>query len=412
MKIKKNIILKQSMIKLVFCSSFILMVSVLGCVVPYEGTMGIYEDILVVNAIITNENKRQEVTLTRSYSFDEDGPKAEINAKVSVLTGDGEEYQFEEIKPGIYLSLIAFSAEMGKGYKLFIITASGKSYSSTSMKLPVNTTSIDDVYAKRIVNNDGEDGIAIYINSFDPTGNSKYYRHEFIETFKIIAPNWSPYDIVLLGEGELQDYYSIILREQEERVCYGKNTSKNIILNSTISLNEDRLKNYEVRFINRNDYIITYRYSVLVRQYVQTPETFSYYETLKGLSRSSDNIFSEDQPGFLAGNIFALDDAKENVAGFFEVSTVSEKRLFFNYEDFFAGEELPPYDGGCFTFAPSAAGRMGERELTNLIKSGSVRYYGYNNNPAPNEGGVLLTTPKCGDCTVLGSNKVPDFWIE
>jgi hypothetical protein len=383
-----------------------------GCIEPYEGTFGDFEDVLVVNAIITNENKRQEVILTRSYQFEEDGPKAETSAQVKVLSNEGDEYIFEETEAGVYLSVNPFFAQMGKEYSMEIITGNGNLYKSTSMQLPVGSTTVDEVYAQRITNTDGTEGVGIFVNSFDPTGNSKYYRYELIETFKIIAPYWSPYDVVLLGEGEFQDYYNIILREQEERICYVTNKSNNIILKSTVGLNEDRLKDYNVRFVDQDNYVLSYRYSILVKQYVQTPEAFSYYETLKGLSQTSDNIFSEDQPGYLAGNIFSLDNSNEHIAGFFEVATVDQKRLFLSYDDFFPGEEIPPYLVGCFTLAPSATGRIGERELGNLVKEGNVRFYDFNNNSGQNEGPFLLVSPICGDCTTLGSNKIPDFWEE
>jgi len=388
------------------------MLFIYACVEPYEGSVGTYEDVLVVNCILTNENKTQEVTLTRSYRFEDEGPKAESNAQVTVMTTEGEEFLFEETEPGKYRSVQPFQAQMGKDYKLMITTSAGKSYSSTTMQLPVSSTTIDEVYAKRMVNSQGVDGIGIFVESVDPSGQSKYYRHAYEETYKIVAPNWSPYDVYLIGEGEQIDYYAVILREQEEQVCYGTNKVNPIVLKSTVGLIEDRLKDYNVRFISRDNYVLSYRYSILVKQYVQNPEAFAYYETLKGLSQTSDNIFSEDQPGFLAGNIFSIDDSSEHVAGFFEVATVDEKRIFFNYEDFFPGEELPPYVVGCFTFAPYHQGRKGERELAQILKEGNVRFYDFNNNPAQFEGPFLLTSPECGDCTTLGSNKVPEFWIE
>ena len=382
------------------------------CVDPYEGSIGTYEDVLVVNCIVTNQNKHHEVSLTHSYRFEDDGPKAERNAHISITTDDGEEFLFEETQPGKYRSVQPFAAQMNKDYRLMITTSNGKSYASKNMQLPVSSTKIDMVYAKRMVNGDGNDGMGIFVESFDPTGQSKYYRHAYEETYKIVAPNWSPYDVYLIGEGEQQDYFSVILREREERTCYGTNSVNPIILKSTVGLNEDRLKDYNIRFIDRNNYILSYRYSILVKQYVQSPEAFSYYETLKGLSQTSDNIFSEDQPGFLAGNVFSLDDPNEHVVGFFEVATEDEKRIFFNYEDFFPGEELPPYVVGCITLAPYDKGRIGERPLGKILKEGNVRFYGFNTNPAPFEGPYILTSPECGDCTTLGSNLVPDFWIE
>ena len=384
------------------CKMILLLVITSSCIEPFEGAVDSFEDILVVNATITNENKRQEVLLSRSFRFEEDVTPAEENAEVVVRTQDGDQYIFEEVSPGKYLSNIVFAAEMNKEYTLMISTESGKSYASSSMQLPVQDTSIDNLYAERTTNNDGTEGMGIFVDSFDPSRGSNYYRHEYIETFKIIAPFWSPFDIVVIGEGVSTITLDVILREREERICYGTNPSKSIQVASTLALSEDRLNKYNVRFIERDDYILTYRYSVLVRQYVQSPEAFSFYETLRGLSQSAGNVFSEDQPGFLAGNIFSLDNSRENIAGFFEVATVDEKRIFFDYEDFFPNEEPPPYIADCVPFSPSTEGGLGERDLLNLIYADAVRYY------APG----LVVQKRCGDCTVLGSNVVPDFWIE
>ncbi|HEX9827253.1 MAG TPA: DUF4249 domain-containing protein [Flavobacteriaceae bacterium] len=383
-----------------------------SCIVPYEGNFGGFDDVLVVNSVITNENKRQEVKLTRSYHFEEEGPQDETGAQVIVVSNESDEFIFEETEPGTYLSIQPFAAQIGKEYSLQITTANGNSYKSSPVQLPVSSTNVDDVYAERTINSEGTEGVGIIVDSFDPSGNSKYYRHEFIVTFKIIAPYWSPYDAVFVSEGEQTFNIPVILREQEEHTCYGTNKSNNIIIKSTVGLNEDRLKDYNIGFIDRDNYILSYRCSVLVKQYVLSPETFSYYETLRGLSQSSDNIFSEDQPGFLAGNIFSENNPSENVAGFFEISTVEEKRIFFNHEDFFPGEELPPYIVGCFLFAPTTTGGLGKRELVNLIRDGNIRFYDYNVDHIGNGGPYLITSPPCGDCTVLGSNVIPDFWTE
>ncbi|MFP4847159.1 DUF4249 domain-containing protein [Winogradskyella sp. PE311] len=383
-----------------------------SCIEPYEGAVDSFEDVLVINAIVTNELKRQEIYLTRSYRFEDEEPPLETGATVSIRTDDGFDFGFEETEPGVYKSIQAFAAQLDKAYTLHIMTESGREYASRPMELPVASTSIDDMAANRIINDDGEEGISIDINSFDPTGSSKYYRHDFIETFKIIAPLWSPFDAVFEIEGLNEYSIPVILREQEERTCYGTNKSTAINVFSTLALAEDRLQNYSVRFINRDDYILTYRYSILVRQYVQSPETFAYYDILKGLTQSSTTVFSEDQPGFLAGNVTSVTNPNENVAGFFEVSTVAEERLFFSWDDFFPGEDLPPHIIQCLFQKPSSSGTIGTRNLVNIIRENKMRFYDFNTNPQPGEGEYIMVLPECGDCTTLGSNIIPDFWIE
>ena len=280
------------------------------------------------------------------------------------------------------------------------------------MQLPVGSTEIDRLYAERLTNDEGVEGMSIFVDSFDPSGSSRLYRHEFVETFQIIAPFWSPLDAVVITEGINTFEVRAILREQEERVCYGEQRERNIIVNSTLGLSEDRLDRYPVRFIDRDDYILSYRYSVLVKQFVHSPEAFSFYETLQGLAQTSGSLFSEDQPGFLQGNIFSVDNPDENVAGFFDVATVAEKRIFFDYEDFFPNEELPPYTADCVISAPTTTGSLGERALLNLIYDDKIRFYDFNFGTIPGGGPFLVVRDVCGDCTTLGSNKIPDFWID
>ncbi len=383
-----------------------------GCIEPYEGDVPDYEDILIVSANLTNEFKRQEVLLTRSYRFEEDGARAELNAQVKIMGGDGSEFLFEETEPGQYLSNITFAASPGIEYWLTITTEGGREYISDAMSLP-SVATMGELYAEPMIDENGDEGIGIFVDSFDPEGDSRYYRFDYEETYKIIAPFWTPYDVVVLIEGEAQPYLAVILREREEQICYGTDTPSNIIIQSTLGLTEDRLNRFNVRFIRKRDYKLTHRYSILVKQFVQNPKAYAFYETLEGLSKTSENIFSEDQPGFLSGNIEALDGSGENVAGFFEVSTVDEQRIFFNFEDFFPGEEKPPYKVTCELVAPTEEGELGKRPLVNAIYADRLKFYDINMNPTESlPGPYFMVRSECGDCTVLGSNKVPDFWVE
>ena len=382
-----------------------------SCVEPFEPTVDYFEDILVIDALITNQNKQHEITLSRSFRFEEKEAKPEINAAVKITDSNGNTYIFNETNEGKYVSEQSFAAIPNLEYQLLITTENGRAYTSSKMKVPVAST-IQNLHAERTTNSDGIEGMDILLDSYDPNGESRLYRYEYEETWKIIAPYWTPYDAVVQIEGQDTFTLNVILREQEERVCYGTVFSKNIISKSTLGLSEDRINNFTVRFIERDNYILTYRYSILVKQFVVSPETFSYYDVLKKLSQSETNAFSENQPGFLPSNIFSVDDPNENIAGYFEVSSVDEKRIFFNYEDFFNGEEPPPYYEACSITAPSTNGALGKRPLLNFLYDNALRYYGPNFTQEFGTGPFEMVSPYCGDCTTLGSNIVPDFWTE
>lgn len=378
-----------------------------GCIEPFEGSFVDFENALVIEATITNEMKQQRVILSRTYEFEADGPIAESNATVTVADDNGNTFVFQDSENGVYVSTQAFTAQPGTSYQLSVTTQDGRNYESNAVQVTAET-SIDEVRAERITNNLGEDGMAILVDSFDPTGSSKNYRYEYEETYRVIAPTWTP--ISLIGDPEGGCNVIKTPNITDEPICYPTDFSNTIILASTDDLEEDRISNFMVRFIGRDNYIMSHRYSILVRQYVQSNEAFTFFETLNELS-GSESLFSQTQPGFLQGNVFSTSNEDERVLGYFDVSSVSEQRIFFNYDDFYPGEPLPPYVESCSPSTPPIA-TPGGCVLRPILESGAGIYAGDNAEPALGEGPFLVVSRVCGDCSVLGTSEIPDFWIE
>ncbi len=369
-----------------------------------------FESALVVEATITNQVMQQQVKLSRTYRLEEDGPSPENNAIIKVVSSTGQSYSFQEISNGLYGSINEFAAEQNVDYHLEILTNDGRSYSSQDVNL-TTPTQIDQVYVERDFNENEEEGVSVYVDTFDPTGSSKFYRFEYEESYKIVAPLWIPEDVTYgIEDGML--VFPLVPRPIEELICFNTVISNSIDITSTNLLVEDRLEQYRVRFLNRNNYIISHRYSILVKQYVQSQAAYSYYEALSELSES-ENILSETQPGFLQGNMMSLSNSNEKVVGFFEVSSVDEKRIYFNYEDLFPGEPLPPYAQNCEQFfTPPTSDGGGGCPLCSFIEQG-FKYFGPHEPTDPeNEGPIVLVNRECGDCTALGNSEPPDFWID
>lgn len=382
-------------------------VSLIGCTEQYILQTNTFESALVVEATITNEFKQQEIRISRTYRLEENLPTAVDDAEVIVTDSDGHQYLFEQTPRG-YVSTEAFSAVAGKTYRLKIITSEGKSYTSTVETLsPVNE--IQSI-VPAVQTKDGLRGVAIHVNSFDPANTSKYYRYEYEETYKIIAPFWSP-DKAITVPGENPDHDDIVLIPRgavETRVCYTTAKSEDILLATTASQNEDRV-DFPIRFISDKSSIISTRYSIKVRQYVQNLSAYTFYKMLKTISSSGESILSQNQPGFFYGNMKSTDNPDEKVIGYFEVASVSEKRIFFNYEELFPGEQLPPYFADCtrqiykLCFTPADPVCKGAA-LLSAIDSNSLLYYANVNDL------FYMVAPMCGDCTSFSSNVVPPFW--
>ncbi|WP_411030555.1 DUF4249 domain-containing protein [Spongiimicrobium sp. 3-5] len=379
-----------------------------NCTEPFEPKTETFESALVIEATITNELKAHEILLSRTFRFEEDGPITESGASVSITDDTQNTYLFEETAPGTYSATAPFAAEPNREYVLSVTTNDGRAYTSTPTRLTA-TTQIDNMYAERITNDNGVEGMAIFVDSFDPSGNSQYYRYKYEETYRIIAPRWGPSDLFL--DTTVPCGVKIERRQTEERTCYTTDLSNSIIITSTNSFTEDRVTRFPVRFINRNNYIMSHRYTILVKQFVQSPEAFTFFETLRDFS-GSESLFSETQPGFFAGNVTSVDNRDEKVLGYFDIASVVERRLFFNYADFFPGEDLPPYIDPCNDSAPPLVSRSGSCVLSVFVANNQIRYLTSNDDAGLGEGPHKVVPRVCGDCTVLGAIEVPEFWVE
>lgn len=394
--------------------------SLMSCVDPYQLQTSNYEEAIVIEATITNELKKHEVLISKTYRLEENEPVLVSNASVTVSDNLGNQYNFEEVE-GKYLSTTAFRAENDRLYKLNITTSDGKSYSSTTQKL-TTINELENITATVITNLEGQRGVEIAANSFDPSNSSKYYRFEFYETSKVTAPKWRPvYAVVnpdILGYVG-HEYIELFPRTYEAQVCYLTEKNKKIVLTSTNFLNEDRISNFPVHFINDFDYKIGERYSIEVKQLIQNLESYTYYKTLQELSETGESILSQNQPGFLVGNIKSDDNQNEKVIGFFEVASVSSKRIFFNHEDLFPGEQKPPYFEDCteleynYCFLPDEPICDG-RQLNSNVQANTLLYYFHEQLEPATPLNLIYTyvKAKCGDCTTFSSNIRPDFWID
>ncbi|SNZ00485.1 DUF4249 domain-containing protein [Flagellimonas pacifica] len=369
-----------------------------SCIESFVPETGIFDDALVIESTITTEVKEQQVFLNRAFRFEEFVPVPEENAKVIVKDDLGDEHSFQETSPGKYTSDVAFGAQPDRSYQLLVTTSDGKEYSSDAVLAP-KISPIHGLKANRVVS--GEDGMEILVE-YDDSQTSTFFRYQFEETYQIIAPDWTG--------SELRAVAPFVLvvwpLDREERVCYKTDVSNDIIVNRPLETNQNNVLEFQVRFIDRNNYIISHRYSVLVKQLSISEESYRY---LKKLDESSggDDLFSPSQPGFFRGNVRSTNNQDEKVLGFFHVASVSSKRIFFNYSDFFPNEDLPPYVDGCLPFKPPTQSVNGEPTIFEMVANNVVRYHG------TDAFGEFIVVPRvCADCTVLGDPNVPEFWEE
>jgi hypothetical protein len=397
--------------KLYFILILIIGISTYSCVEPFDIKTTTFESVLVVKATITSEIKHQQINLSRTFPLEENGPSEERYANIMIIDTQGNTFNFSEISPGKYISNEIFGAVSNTNYLLKIETADGKSYTSEQAQL-TNSSQINNVYAESF--EDGY-GATIFVDSYNSNGDSRFYKYEFEETYKIIAPKWSIWDLEVISTNPPQ--FELVLRDENTRVCYNTNYSKGIIQTETNNFSEDRVTKFPIRSLTVDDMEIAYRYSILVKQYVQSQEAYTFYKTLSELS-NSESLFSQNQPGFFNGNIHLDNYPNEKIIGFFEVCSVSTKRIFIDPVELGLKMYFPrPYPSTCEYIAPQVNPPRGDIQLHEYIQSKTLKFYEINDGtsiePIVEPGGPYVMVPyACGDCTVIATNVVPEFWIE
>ncbi len=433
-----------------YIGTVVILVLLNACIEPFDVSSEIPDDapLLVVEATLTNEMKKHRVRLSRTRDFDvvnevdsiydpnyppwlQNGElEFERNADVRIEDDMGNTFTFSESESGYYVSDLEFSAVQGVSYTLKVDTENGESYSSAPESY-TSTSEIESVYVERDFNENGNEGVFVYVDGGSTDSNAKYFRYDYEESYKIVAPEWRPQDYLLTNYDPcalpVVTYdLEIILRDSlEQRVCYRTDPSEELKQATTLGLVEGKINRFPLRFINRNNYSISHRYSILVKQFAQSVDAYNYYSALNSFS-ASESIFSQVQPGFLEGNIGDSESSNDQVVlGYFEVASVSQQRIYFNYEDLFPDEPLPDYPISCHPTERQEShisycdttGSDTARPLSLIesVNSGLVAFY--SSRPLYYSDGVIApvrswtTVPRaCGDCTIFGNDEPPDFW--
>jgi hypothetical protein len=370
-----------------------------GCTEEIQIETQDFEDILVINANITDEQKQQEISLSRTYKAGLSEIK-ESGARVVVTDDLGNNFEFREVTQGNYLSDFSFAVQLDRTYTLNVATADGNTYNSNAVK-PISPAFLEDVRAETLLDENGIEGVAIKVDSYDPQEKAKYFRYEYEETYLIQSLINNRNDLIVTSLNPPQ--VEIVAKTKEENVCYKTLFSNEILIASAEQTTDNRVNNFQIKFLPRDDFKVRRRYSILVHQFVQSREAFGFYQSLKDFS-NKENLFLQTQPGFITGNIKS-NNKNVKVLGFFEVSLVSSKRIFFNFSDVFSNGIIPRYPFDC------TVEEFNSSELDVLISRlqfGQFKFLSYDD--ALDTYSIVINF--CVDCTVLGTNIKPDFWID
>jgi hypothetical protein len=147
----------------------ILSLTLIKCIDPFLPKLEDFQSLLVVDALLTDEDAPAYVRITRTTeTLDEDMPMV-TGATVSITDDLGNSTSLIEVSEGNYKSdVLAIRGAAGREYTLRIRTAGGKEYESNACLLN-EVRDIDTVYFGQAnqTTDDGEveQGIRVFIDS-------------------------------------------------------------------------------------------------------------------------------------------------------------------------------------------------------------------------------------------------------
>lgn len=305
--------------KILFITLSCLLVAV-SCKDPYLPRVISAEKSLLVVEGNLNAGGITTFRLTRTAKIDNTrNIEPEVSAQLTVEGRDNSIQPIPESGQGLYVSPSLQIALNGE-YRVRIKTADGKEYLSEYV-VARQTPAIDSIGFKLTPN-----GATIYVNTHDPSNNTRYYRWEYDETWEIHSSYFSKY---------IYDVDSIRLRrmpEEEVYQCWKYGGSTSINISTSTRLVEDKISEAPLLTIPYGDEKLSVRYSIMVRQYALDKKGYEFYELMKKNTESLGSIF-DAQPTEIIGNITCVTDPEELVIGYINSSTVTERRKFITHDE-------------------------------------------------------------------------------
>ena len=346
------------------------------------------ENFLVVEGVL-NVGGPTTIRITRSFRLEDSARlRGERNANVSVEGKDNTIQLLSMTGDGIYTSP-NLNLVINNEYRLRIQTNNGKEYLSDYV-IARQTPPIDSIGWEK-----NNDGVQIYVNTSDPSNNTRYYKWDFDETWEINSYYQSLYKYqngVVSPRSASEDVY----------ICWKNAVNSSIKIGTSTRLQSDVISKAPLVFTPNGNDKFSVRYSIMVRQYALDKKAYEFYELMKTNTESLGTIF-DPQPTEITGNIRCVTDATEPVIGFITASTISEKRIFISRS------QLGGWDFYQYCESVLVANHPDSIEL--YFENGGFEPYGSDELPIGIITGYFSSFPPCVDCVKRGGSTVrPAFW--
>ncbi len=375
-------------ITLILC----LVLSLTSCVDKFWPEVDKYQNIFVVDGLLTNNNEPTIVKLSFSSSINDGeliplgGAELYITNEIDVLT------PLTETESGTYQVMdSSFRGHVGSSYQLHVQLPNGQMYESDICQL-IEPSPIDSVYGvieSSSQQNSTHDltGIQFYVNNHSISADTSYYLWNLTNTYKYK----STFNIDFTWEGAFIPYP----KPDSVRTCWRTSTISTFYTYSTKYIDKTVITNFPLYYSSTETKELSIRYSLLVKQFTLSKNAFDFWDALRQQNIERGNLYSQ-QPFQIKGNMHNVNNSEEPILGYFTVAGITEKRIYVNRP------AIPFYYDICFPDTEAMIGIQYEPAsppiyLTLMLSGGLARG----------------TQDLCFDCRLEdGSLTPPDFWEE
>jgi hypothetical protein len=292
-------------------------------------------------------------------------------------------------------------------YRLYIKTANGKEYVSTYSTVR-STPPIDSISWVK-----NTDGLQIYANTHDPSGNTRYYQFFYNETWEFRMPYTSslklgylppsppifpnPRKFVAYLDSATWSYDSTIFK------CWKTNALKGIEIISTEQLSQDVVSLKPLVFIENGSWKLSQLYTIHVRQRALSKEAYNFFEQVRKNTEQLGSIF-DAQPSDNNGNIRCITNAEELAIGFIEVTQEREQRIWISQAQL-----------GGWRWNRNCAAEISvvnQDDSLDVVTTGQMMLTNPDIilQPSGRIARAFAAAVECVDCRKLGTNVKPPFW--
>jgi hypothetical protein len=355
-----------------------------GCVDPYYPDINDALQSIVIQGTLTDKEGYHYIRVSRSVPYNTPKNVPLEGCSVEIIDNAENIIHFYESEPGLYEQWIDQEyLKTGKQYKLRVTTSDAVYESKYETMLPCPP--VQNVYYEIKEKGTADPdypiyGIQFFTDLVVPDGYARNYRWELEETWEYHA------EYLIFNYYDGTDFYQLDYGTDSLYYCWSSESIHEIYTGTINHITEDSLYRIPLRYVSNETDRLKVKYSLLIKQYSLNDTAYEYWNKLKKQSQETGGLY-ETQPQQVRGNISNINDDNEIVLGFFNVSGLSEKRIFVSERFHF----FPPsYE--CVPWDP----------FLGIPKTPVPIYFTQD---------WLLANRECFNCTLRGGTIYkPDFW--